>query len=141
LPTQIREAIELAEDLVARTRQELQERIAELEAMTNELPRLKAALAALGGPVDGPARAPRQPRRRTAANGRVRRRRPRGANRDAILAVIAQRPGASVGEVASVVEKQGVKKSVAYTTVSKLARDGIIEKDNGALTMTDSTVR
>jgi hypothetical protein len=125
----------LAEDLVARTQRELQERIAELEAMTSELPRLKAALEALGGAVDSPAHAARRQRKRNSGNGRVRRRRPRGANKSAILAEIAERPGASVGEVAAAVEKQGVKKSVAYATVSKLARDGVIAKENGALTM------
>jgi hypothetical protein len=122
----------LADDLVERTRQELQERIAELETMTAELPRLRAALTALGGPRE----APRQRKsRRTTSNGGGRRRRPRGANRAAILAVIGERPGVSVGEVAATVEKQGIQKNVTYTTVNKLAKDGAIAKENGSLTL------
>jgi Mn-dependent DtxR family transcriptional regulator len=49
--------------------------------------------------------------------------------------VIGERPGVSVGEVAAAVEKLGVKKSVVYTTVNKLARDGVISKDGGSLTV------
>jgi sugar-specific transcriptional regulator TrmB len=106
-------------DLISRTKRELQERIAELEAAVDELPRLKRALEALdGSPV------PATPRRR-ARSGR---RRPRGANREAILAVIGSRPGVSVGEVANVVSKEGVKKNVVYTTVNKLTKDGLVKK-------------
>jgi hypothetical protein len=127
----------LADDLVERTRHELQQRIAELETLTAELPRLKAALAALGGEPEGP-RQSRARRSSAAGNGRQRRRRPRGANRAAILALIGERPGVSVGEVAAAVEKQGVKKAVTYSTVNKLAKDGVISKDKGSLTVTSS---
>jgi hypothetical protein len=128
----------LAEDLIARTRRELQQRIAELEAMTAELPRLKAALDALSDSETVPAGRGRG-RSRTSPSGGSRQRRPRGANREAILAVIRERPGVSVGEVAAVVEKQGVKKNVTYTTVNKLAKDGVIAKDDGALTVAASS--
>jgi hypothetical protein len=120
------------EDLVGRTKRELRERIASLEAAVEELPRLRAALAALEGgaaPASGGGR-----RRAKAVDGRSSgRRRPRGANRDAILTVIGERPGVSVGEVANVVAKQGVKKNVVYTTVNKLTKDGLITKRDGAL--------
>lgn len=125
----------MTDDLVERTRRELHQRIEELEALTAELPRLKAALKALGGEPGALSRR-RSPRARTAGTGRRGQRRPRGANRRAILAAIGQRPGISVGEVAAVVEKQGIKKTVTYTTVSKLAKDGVISKDNGSLTVT-----
>jgi hypothetical protein len=123
----------VADDLISRTKRELQDRIAELEAAVEELPRLKRALAALDGEQ------PRAGRRRarsagTRADGRSSgRRRPRGANREAILAVIRSRPGVSVGEVANVVSKEGVKKNVVYTTVNKLTKDGLISKKDGAL--------
>jgi hypothetical protein len=123
----------LADDLVERTRHELEERIAELETMTAELPRLRAALIALGGPREAPRKRKSPPR--VPRNGGTRRRRPRGANRDAILKVIGDRPGASVGEVAAAVEKLGVKKNVAYATVNKLAKDGAVAKKDGSLTL------
>jgi DNA-binding IscR family transcriptional regulator len=47
--------------------------------------------------------------------------------------VIGERPGVSVGEVANVVAREGVKKNVVYTTVNKLVKDGLISKSDGAL--------
>jgi hypothetical protein len=90
----------MTDDLIGRTRQELQQRIVELEEMTAELPRLKAALEALS---EGTARS--RPRRSgPPSTGARRARRRRGANREAILTVIGERPGVSVGEVAVAVE-------------------------------------
>jgi sugar-specific transcriptional regulator TrmB len=114
-------------DLITRTKRELQERIDQLEAAVEELPKLKRALEALEGD-DAPAPAARG-RRRSSAGGR----RPRGANRDAILTVVRERPGVSVGEVANVVAREGVKKNVVYTTVNKLVKDGLVTKRDGAL--------
>jgi hypothetical protein len=124
----------VTDDLITRTKRELHERIASLEAAVEELPRLKRALAALEGDA-APARRASAPAR--SRDGRSSgRRRPRGANRDAILAVIRERPGVSVGEVANVVAKEGVKKNVVYTTVNKLTKDGLIRKTDGALELT-----
>jgi hypothetical protein len=128
----------VTEDLITRTKRELHERIASLESALEELPRLKRALAALDGD-------PAPPRRAASRSARPRdgrssgRRRPRGANRDAILAVIRERPGVSVGEVANVVAKEGVKKNVVYTTVNKLTKDGLITKRDGALELGPAT--
>ena len=127
------------DDLIGRTKRELRERIASLEAAVEELPRLKRALAALEGDA-----APRAARAPASASSRVDgrssgRRRPRGANRDAILAVIRARPGGSVGEVANVVSKEGVKKNVVYTTVNKLTKDGLVTKRDGALELASGT--
>jgi hypothetical protein len=119
-------------DLISRTKRELQERIAHLEAAVEELPKLKRALEALSD--DAPASSGRAPGRSSRPDGRARgRRRPRGANRDAIIGVVQQRPGVSVGEVANVVAREGVKKNVVYTTVNKLVKDGRITKTDGAL--------
>jgi hypothetical protein len=120
----------LADDLVARTRRQLEQRIAELEALTAELPHLKAALKALGG--TGEAGQRRRSRESSPAR-KGGRRRPRGANRRAILAVIEERPGVSIGEVAAVVAKDGVGRNVTYATVAKLAKDGVIAKEKGSL--------
>jgi hypothetical protein len=122
----------VTDDLISRTKRELRERIAELESVADELPRLKRALAALEGEA-APAAAPaRRGDGGGSAGGRARRR-PRGANRDAILAVVSSRPGVSVGEVANVVAREGVKKNVVYTTVNKLVKDGLITKSDGGL--------
>src|SRR5205823_6533511 len=108
-------------DLISRTKRELQERIAQLEEAVEELPKLKRALEALSD--DAPS-APSESRRAARADGRSSgRRRPRGANRDAIITVVRERPGVSVGEVANVVAREGVKKNVVYTTVNKLVKD------------------
>jgi sugar-specific transcriptional regulator TrmB len=120
------------DDLITRTKRELRDRIAELESIADELPRLKRALAALEGEA-APAAAPARRREAGSAGAARGRRRPRGANRDAILAVVSSRPGVSVGEVANVVAGEGVKKNVVYTTVNKLVKDGLITKSDGAL--------
>ena len=52
--------------------------------------------------------------------------------------MIRERPGVSVGEVANVVSKEGVKKNVVYTTVNKLAKDGLVVKRDGALSLAES---
>jgi hypothetical protein len=131
-------------DLITRTKRELQERIDRLEAAVEELPKLRAALAALedggsagdGGRGRGRGRAGGSGGSGTSGRGRRSgQRRPRGANRDAILGVVGERPGVSVGEVANVVAKEGVKKNVVYTTVNKLVKDGLIAKQDGALTV------
>jgi hypothetical protein len=122
-------------DLITRTKLELQERIEHLEAAVEELPKLKRALAALeGDDAAAPQRAARGRGRGRGRSGGGRR--PRGANRDAILGVIRERPGVSVGEVANVVAREGVKKNVVYTTVNKLVKDGLVAKSDGALEVT-----
>ncbi|MEA2468597.1 MAG: hypothetical protein QOJ57_2723, partial [Thermoleophilaceae bacterium] len=58
----------MTDDLISRTKRELQERIASLEAAVEELPRLKSALAALEGDV-APARRSRGRRGAGGAGG------------------------------------------------------------------------
>jgi len=60
------------------------------------------------------------------ANGRA----PRGANQDAILAVIEERPGVSVAEIASVTK---IAKPTVATTVSKLKREGVLADEAGGV--------
>src|SRR4051812_23027651 len=115
----------MTDDLLQRTVRELRDRIAEMEALTAELPRLKAALAALEGDA---GRVGRKRSGASTSSRRRRRRRPRGANRAAILVVVRSRPGVTVGEVANAVAEEGVSKPTAYTTVSKLVRDGELVK-------------
>jgi hypothetical protein len=60
------------------------------------------------------------------ANGRV----PRGANQLAILAIVEERPGVSVAEIASVTK---IAKPTVATTVSKLKREGVLADEAGGV--------
>jgi predicted HTH transcriptional regulator len=60
------------------------------------------------------------------ANGRA----PKGANQSAILAIVEERPGVSVAEIASVTK---IAKPTVATTVSKLKRDGVLADEAGGV--------
>ncbi|MSW52358.1 MAG: hypothetical protein F2817_15920 [Actinobacteria bacterium] len=89
-------------------------RLAELQPYLDEAERLRAILAASGAAAspDGPARdaAPPASARRT-----------QGANKSAILAVIAERPGVTAADIA---RTSGMKRTVVASTVSRLKRTG-----------------
>jgi hypothetical protein len=55
---------------------------------------------------------------------------PRGANQSAILAIVEERPGVSVAEIASVTK---IAKPTVATTVSKLKRDGVLADEAGGV--------
>jgi len=55
---------------------------------------------------------------------------PRSANQSAILAVVEERPGVSVAEIASVTK---IAKPTVATTVSKLKRDGVLADEAGGV--------
>jgi hypothetical protein len=55
---------------------------------------------------------------------------PRGANQSAILAVVEERPGVSVAEIASVTK---IAKPTVASTVSKLKRDGVLADEAGGV--------
>jgi hypothetical protein len=55
---------------------------------------------------------------------------PRGANQTAILAVVEERPGVSVAEIASVTK---IPKPTVATTVSKLKREGVLASEAGGV--------
>jgi hypothetical protein len=60
------------------------------------------------------------------ADGRA----PRGANQSAILAIVEERPGVSVAEIASVTK---IAKPTVATTVSKLKREGVLADEAGGV--------
>jgi predicted HTH transcriptional regulator len=67
-------------------------------------------------------------RRRARRNGAAatpRKRAPRGANREAVLRVLQERPGASSGELASV---SGVERNTLNGLLARLVKDGEVEK-------------
>lgn len=55
---------------------------------------------------------------------------PRGANQEAILKVVDERPGVSVAEIASVTK---LPKPTVATTVSKLKREGVLADEAGGV--------
>jgi len=55
---------------------------------------------------------------------------PRGANQSAILAIVEERPGVSVAEIASVTK---IAKPTVASTVSKLKRDGVLADEAGGV--------
>jgi len=123
-------------DLVAQIQRDIERRLQELRPLLAEKEQLEAVLAALtnghgsravsssAGRGRGrvvaatPARAP-------YAGGRSRRA-PRGANREAILKVVQERPGVSAAEVAAMTK---IAKPTVHTTISQLKRKGILEPE------------
>jgi DNA-binding transcriptional ArsR family regulator len=119
-------------DLVGQIQREIEQRLSELRPLLEEKEQLEAVLAALTNGHGGTASAaPRARSARAAAPterapyaGGKRRRAPRGANREAILKVVAERPGVSAAEVADVTK---IAKPTVHTTISQLKRKGILE--------------
>jgi DNA-binding transcriptional ArsR family regulator len=127
-------------DLVGQIQRDIEKRLAELRPLIAEKEQLEAVLAALkngtaaaggGGAVAAAPRAPRTTTTRAAAGrapyaGGKSRRAPRGANREAILSVVRERPGVSAAEVAAITR---IAKPTVHTTISQLKRKGILESE------------
>lgn len=144
----------MPELLLPRLKQEIEARLAELRPFVEEAESLEAAKAALLARSDLAPTATATPSRRRAARaaagarraaGRARgaaaepagaeagddgARAPRGANRDAILRLVEERPGVSVAEIASVTR---IAKPTVATTVSKLKREGVLADEAGGV--------
>ncbi len=122
-------------DLVGQIQRDIEKRLKELRPLIEEKEQLEAVLAALtnGSTVAAPAapraRATTTPRssagRAPYAAGKGRRA-PRGANREAILTVVRERPGVSAAEVAEITK---IAKPTVHTTISQLKRKGILEPE------------
>jgi DNA-binding transcriptional ArsR family regulator len=119
-------------DLVGQIQRDIEKRLQELRPLLEEKERLEAVLAALtnghGAPAASPARArsaPPSAPRAPYAGGKSRRA-PRGANREAILSVVRERPGVSAAEVAAITR---IAKPTVHTTISQLKRKGILEPE------------
>jgi DNA-binding transcriptional ArsR family regulator len=120
-------------DLVGQIQRDIEKRLQELRPLIDEKDRLEAVLAALkNGSGAAPAAAPRaratttRPAGRAPYAGGKSRRAPRGANREAILSVVRERPGVSAAEVASITR---IAKPTVHTTISQLKRKGILEPE------------
>lgn len=121
-------------DLVGQIQRDIERRLQELRPLIEEKEQLESVLAALKNGNGGAAAAPRSTGRasRAASSGRAQyaagkgRRAPRGANREAILNVVRERPGISASEVADVTQ---IAKPTVHTTISQLKRKGILEPE------------
>lgn len=112
-------------DLLQRVHAEIAERLAASRAAVAESARLQEALAALGDHHQPPPAAGARRRRRTRSARPGRPRAARGANRAAVLAALAERPGATVGELAAA---SGVPRRALYTLLRRLAERGEVTK-------------
>ena len=121
-------------DLVGQIQRDIEKRLQELRPLIEEKERLEAVLAALtNGSAATAVSAPR-PRATTTRSATPRapyasgsgRRAPRGANREAILTVVRERPGVSAAEVAEITR---IAKPTVHTTISQLKRKGILEPE------------
>ncbi len=109
-------------------RRTVRDRMTELRPLVAEYEQLERAAAALGerGAGDAPAASSPAPRaaRRGSATKAAAARAPRGARKAAVLAVIGERPGVSVAEIASVT---GIDKPVIYNVTRSGIEKGELE--------------
>jgi DNA-binding transcriptional ArsR family regulator len=113
----------MADDLLSRILGEIRERKEASRVAYEESRRLERALAALE--TDGnEADVSRRDVRRRARAGGDRRAAP-GANRDAIAAVVRDRPGATAGEIASAT---GIARATVSRSAARLAGGGLLER-------------
>ena len=117
-------------DVIAGLRQDLEERLKEIERelaehepLVRERDQIQAALAQHPFATATPA-VPAPKRVSTGSEG-TSDRAPRGANREAILTLVGQRPGVTATEISEVTK---IARAVTYTTLSKLVEQGQLEK-------------
>lgn len=118
-------------DVIAGLRRDLEQRLkdierelAEHEPLVRERDQIEAALALPPFAGTAPAR-PATAKRAPAARKPAAQRAPRGANREALLEAVDQRPGASATELASVTK---ISRAVTYNTLAKLVEQGKVAK-------------
>jgi sugar-specific transcriptional regulator TrmB len=114
-------------EVIQKLRRDLEERLKEIdreleayEPLLAERAQLQEALATppFASPNNRPATkaaAPRKPRTRA----------PRGANREAILKIVSERPGVTATEISEVTK---ISRAVTYNTLAKLVEQGRLEK-------------
>jgi sugar-specific transcriptional regulator TrmB len=118
-------------DVIAGLRRELEERLSDIErelkgieGLVRERDRIQAALAQAPFAAERPARA-RATARRTPSRKSARPRAPRGANLDAVLSAVGERPGVTAATIADVTK---ISRAVTYNTLAKLVDQGKLEK-------------
>jgi hypothetical protein len=114
-------------DFLAEKRAEIDNRLKELRPLHEEFLRLEKAKAALDG-LDGPRRGPGRPRGSSGATTTRRRRRRRsgGTRGDEALQLIRQNPGATVSELARMMNID--PPNYLYRVMATLQQDGSVKK-------------
>lgn len=118
-------------DLLDRIRVQIDARLGELRPLVDEHHRLDSALLALGEPKGespGPQRASSSAQTRLRARktkpAKPRQRAPHGANRDAVMRAVQDRPGVSSAELAAV---SGVGQNTLYGLLARLVKNGELQ--------------
>jgi hypothetical protein len=120
-------------DLLERIQAEIRERLDASREAVREYERLRAALEALDGAARPASRGDRSQAtpvarsraRRRAKSGGARKRAPRGANREAVLQVVGERPGITTSELAAA---SGVAKPTLYALLSSLTKQDVLQR-------------
>src|SRR4051794_18055663 len=120
----------MAEDLLDRILGEIRERMNEARDAHDESQQLERALAALdakaeGGVGERRSQGARPRRRRSRGRRSPSARAGRGANREAIIAAVAERPGSTAREIA---DATGIARTTVASTVTRLAVSGALER-------------
>lgn len=117
-------------DLLDRIRAEMSTRLAELRPLVDEHCRLEAVLQALGDATTSAASdwagpvAPVRPRGAKPTSDKQGKRAARGANREAVLRAVKDRPGATRTELANV---SGVERNTLYGLLARLVNAGELQ--------------
>ena len=109
---------DLRRDLENRLK-EVDRELAGVEPLMRERERLQAALAL------PPFASPSRPATKGTSARKQRTRAPRGANREAILSVVGDRPGTTAAEISDVTK---ISRAVTYNTLAKLVEQGKLAK-------------
>jgi DNA-binding transcriptional ArsR family regulator len=118
----------MAGDLLDRILGEIRERKREARAAYEETQQLVAALAALDakrGDGAGRRRSKEAGGERGGTKGPAGGRARRGANREAILAAVRERPGLTARELA---DATGIARTTVASTLTRLAANGALER-------------
>jgi DNA-binding transcriptional ArsR family regulator len=117
----------VAGDLLDRILGEIRERKQAAQAAYEESQQLQRALAALDAKPTGArqrrSKGSRSQRRDTPRPSADRAR--RGANREAILAAVGERPGATAREIADLT---GIARATVASTLTRLTANGVLER-------------
>jgi sugar-specific transcriptional regulator TrmB len=116
---------DLRRDLEQRLR-EVERELANVDPLLRERDRLRSALATPPFATTATAAATvASPRVATKSARKSKPRAPRGANREAIVRVVGERPGVSAAEISDVTK---ISRAVTYNTLAKLIEQGKIAK-------------
>jgi DNA-binding transcriptional ArsR family regulator len=117
-------------DFIGDLRRDLENRLKEVDRelagvdhLMRERERLQQALSM--PPFASPTRGGRGDVNKGTSSRKQRTRAPRGANREAILSVVGDRPGTTAAEIADVTK---ISRAVTYNTLAKLVEQGKLEK-------------